>query len=523
MQPMFAVDLDEEALSPGAEVCVPGPELHLYRPALLPRRRYWRSFLASVALHCAVIFGLPPLLDLLPESDAEASRRLLRAMRPLEIRIPDRLYLPTPPPKPQEPRASRPRPKPEPKPIELARADLPPQPKPAREPLQAPPKRFEPPRNVRRVDADLTLIQPHLPPDLPLAAQVKLPQLVLLSGPVLPRPAPRRFVEPGRSADPAVAPRLDAPPPLAAPNDANPDLRISSMLAGPESALLRLPRPNVPVRKFQPPAPLPTGRGASVSPTLGEPVDVLAISSDPAPLADRVTIPLGNQIGRLPALPAYNETASSGIAGAKAAGSGSGGSSSGGGPGGSGGAPAKAGDLAEFAKALAALPERYAVPIRMEHPANAVFDVVVMQSGADPAFAESAGVLSGQPVYTVYLRVGAPKAWVLQYCVPKEAAAAPKVIGGAVNIGSPSPVKAPFPLVTLLPPVTMLPRTGYIIVHGSVDAQGQFRDLEVVRAPNPRMKELILPELGKWHFRPAVRDGAPIAVEILLAIPPQDV
>jgi len=132
-------------------------------------------------------------------------------------------------------------------------------------------------------------------------------------------------------------------------------------------------------------------------------------------------------------------------------------------------------------------------------------------------------VLSGQPVYTVYLQVGAPKAWVLQYCLPREAASAPKVVGGAVNIGNPSPLKAPFPLVTLLPPVTMLPRSGYIIVHGSLDTQGQFKDLVVVRAPNAAMKELIMPELLKWHFRPAVRDGAPIAVEILLAIPPQDV
>jgi hypothetical protein len=96
-------------------------------------------------------------------------------------------------------------------------------------------------------------------------------------------------------------------------------------------------------------------------------------------------------------------------------------------------------------------------------------------------------------------------------------------VGGAVNIGSPSPIKAPFPLVTLLPPVTMLPRAGYIIVHGSVDAQGQFKDLTVIRAPNAKMKELIVSELAKWHFRPAVRDGAPVVVEILLAIPPQDV
>jgi hypothetical protein len=476
----------------------------------------------SVLLHCLLIFGLPSLIDLLPESDAEATRRYLQAMRALEIRVPDRLYLPPLPPKPEEPPVSSPKRKQERAPTEVAKAELPPPAaKPAPAPPRAPAKPFQPPRNVRRVDADQTLIQPHLPPDLPLAAQVRLPQLVLLSGPALPRPAPRRFVEPGKSADPAVAPRVDAPPQLAAPGNANPELKIDSMLAGPATALLRLPRPNVPVRKFQAPAPIPTGRGASVSPTLGEPVSLLALSPSPAPLEERVTVPLGNQIGRLPSLPAFPDAAT-GSTGTGIA-TGATGRASGAGTGVAGSGAGSGAELTEFARALAALPERYASPIKIEHPANAVFDVVVMQSAADPSFSESAGVLSGQPVYTVYLQVGAPKAWVLQYCIPKESAPPPRIVGGAVNIGSPSPIKAPFPLVTLLPPVTMLPRAGYIIVHGSVDAQGQFKDLTVIRAPNAKMKELIVSELAKWHFRPAVRDGAPVVVEILLAIPPQDV
>ncbi len=92
-----------------------------------------------------------------------------------------------------------------------------------------------------------------------------------------------------------------------------------------------------------------------------------------------------------------------------------------------------------------------------------------------------------------------------------------------VNIGNPSPLKAPLPLVTVLPPVTMLPRNGYIIVHGSLNATGQLTNLVVMRAPNAKMNDMILAELGKWQFRPAVRDGAPVTVEILLAIPPQDV
>ena len=505
--------------SPLAVKTAPLPELKFFQPPLLQRRPYWRSFITSAALHCACIFGLPPLMDLLPESDAEALRRHMQAMRPLEIRVPDRLYLSALPP--EQPEKQPPRPEQPPEPKQVAKADMIQPPVPPVKPLRLPPRQFRAPANVRKANSDLTLLQSHLPPELALTVQVKLPQLVLMSGPVLRRPTPKRFVEPGRSAAPAVAPRVDAPPQLAPSGKNDPDLRINDMLAGAEMAKLRLPRPNVQARKFQAPSPLPTGRGASVVPTLGEPINILALSSDPALLQERLTVPLGNQIGRLPALPGFTQAPSASPQ-PKGPGDGKGAASASGSKGGGGASGAEAG-MGEFAKALAALPARYATPIKVEHPANAVFDIVVTQSSNDPAFTESAGVLTGQPVYSVYLQVGAPRAWVLQYCVPRETAPSPQVMEGVVNIGNPSPLKAPMPLLTVLPPVTMLPRNGYIIVHGSLSASGQLTDLVVMRAPNAKMNELILGELGKWQFRPAVRDGAPITVEILLAIPPQDV
>jgi hypothetical protein len=480
------------------EVC-PEPDAGLFQAVSFPHHNFGPGLMLSALLHCACIFGLPPLMDFLPNPQADALMRMRVEMRPLRIQIPDRLYLP--PVEPDQRRLTEPQPAPKanqtaPGP---AKIEMPAPEAPLAEAVRAAPRQFKLPQRVRKVDADQTLIQPRLPPDLPLASQVRLPQLVLLSAPSLPRPAPRRFVEPGRSSAPSVAPRIDAPPQLAAPGNPDPQLRIANMLAGPENALLRLPRPTTPVKVFQAPAPLPTGRGASVSPILGEPIDILALSANPAPLQDKVTIPLGNQIGRLADLPAYE--------------------------GGAGGDRAATGDMAEFAKALAALPLRYSTPVRIEHPVNASYDLVVTQSGTDQVVPESAGALSGQPVYTVYLQVGAPRAWILQYCVPKEVVAAPSAAAGAVvTIGSAPPtLKAPFPLLTILPPAAMLPRNGYIIVHGFVDTSGQLKDLAVVRAPNKNIKDLILPDLGKWRFRPAVRDGAPVAVEIVLAIPQQQV
>jgi len=110
----------------------------------------------------------------------------------------------------------------------------------------------------------------------------------------------------------------------------------------------------------------------------------------------------------------------------------------------------------------------------------------------------------------------------MQYCIPKGVEDSPKVVGGTVYIGKPAPLKAPFPLVTVLPPVTAQPRTAYIMVHGFLDKGGQFKDMTVLRAPDQQVSVLLLPQLSQWHFRPATRDGVPILVEVLLAIPPHE-
>jgi hypothetical protein len=154
---------------------------------------------------------------------------------------------------------------------------------------------------------------------------------------------------------------------------------------------------------------------------------------------------------------------------------------------------------------------------RTVHPPGGVFDVVVQSSGPE-GFPESAGVLSGKPIYSVYLAVGAPKEWILQYCIPAEEAENAEVVGGVVRLGVSAPLTAPYPRTTFRPPPHHR-LGGYLMVHGFIGANGRFQDLRVLGAGDPRDNAYAIAVLEQWEFRPATRQGQPIHVEILLAIP----
>ena len=58
----------------------------------------------------------------------------------------------------------------------------------------------------------------------------------------------------------------------------------------------------------------------------------------------------------------------------------------------------------------------------------------------------------------------------------------------------------------------------YLIVHGFVGPTGKFERLAIVGESDPA-KETMLGLLQQWEFRPALKDGQPITVEVLLVIP----
>ena len=143
-------------------------------------------------------------------------------------------------------------------------------------------------------------------------------------------------------------------------------------------------------------------------------------------------------------------------------------------------------------------------------PRDGKFGVVVQGSADSARYPESSGALSGKVVYTVYLRVGMRKNWILQYCLPKSAGQA-----------SSTPVDAPWPFEMLRPDRLGDSDSDYVMVKGMLTSGGQFEQLAMVFPDNMETRDLLLASLKSWAFRPASRDGEPTAVEVLLIIPKQ--
>ena len=126
-------------------------------------------------------------------------------------------------------------------------------------------------------------------------------------------------------------------------------------------------------------------------------------------------------------------------------------------------------------------------------------------------------MLTGRPIYTVYVALGTPKDWALYFCVPGEKE--PATLGNVVKIGTATPVQAPYPTTLVRPDVAVPLFYKQVLVHGYVNASGHVENLKVVRPIKPETDQALLSSLSRWEFRPATRDGVNIGVEFVLSIP----
>ncbi len=156
--------------------------------------------------------------------------------------------------------------------------------------------------------------------------------------------------------------------------------------------------------------------------------------------------------------------------------------------------------------------------VTINRPPTGTFDAVVVQSSPVDQYPESRGLLSGRPIYSVYVSMGTARDWTLFFCVPGEK---PQSGNGPVVVLGPmgAPVKAPYPTKLLKPAIKLPSYQKYVLVHGLVNKDGKFEGLRMVRPIRPETDQALLAALASWEFRAATRDGVAIAVEFLLSIP----
>lgn len=145
-------------------------------------------------------------------------------------------------------------------------------------------------------------------------------------------------------------------------------------------------------------------------------------------------------------------------------------------------------------------------------PRDGQFGVVVVGSSPADDYQETIGLWSGRLAYTVYLRVGVTKKWIMQYSLPH--------IPGSASATVTRP-DAPFPYDIIRPSIDPDVNADAILVHGFVNTAGRFEQLAVIFPTELAEAKFLLHALQQWQFRPAMQNGQAAIVEVLIIIPDQ--
>ena len=149
---------------------------------------------------------------------------------------------------------------------------------------------------------------------------------------------------------------------------------------------------------------------------------------------------------------------------------------------------------------------------RITLPKDGQFGAVVIGASLEQQYPEIGELWAGRFAYTVYLHVGLPKSWILQYSLP--------LSEDAESAGTHTRIDPPWPYVIIRPNIP----SGSInanatMIHGYVNETGSFEGLAFVVPQELPLGRYVLDALQQWHFRPAVHAGQPAKAEVLLIIP----
>ncbi len=383
-----------------------------------------------------------------------------------------------------------------------------------------------------------TIVQLSSPPELKIPKDLRLPD-VLIGGtlPEPPKPAPAA-TPPRHASEVPVMPRIQSTP---------------SMPAAPTLALTAPPNPLPnPLLPMSPPPPPPAAPPESSKTTeasaiadLGLPVGasrasgLLSLSVEPAPATESVALPPGNRLGAFSVSPAGGKEGSpGGIAGGDARG-GSGGSvtsgdaSAGIGPGREGGGGGRSATLNEGVSIngrgeseTGVLPSLFAsglvYPVKPPGPRRAA--MVVTAGPAGGGGLQVYGLLKGGKIYTIYLPMPG-RNWVLQYCAaddPPSSHPARSAQGIEIRLDpGVVPPSAEEQFDFHRPAFWKSTPNGkdMIILRGIIREDGSVGELRVLQGLLAAVDQAALAAFSRWKFRPALRSGKPIAVQVLVGIP----
>lgn len=380
-----------------------------------------------------------------------------------------------------------------------------------------------------------TIIQPNTPPDLIIKEDLKVPNVVLGA----PSDTPKAAFK-ANDAKPTHATReisADPAPTLAA---VTPKADLTTFLPPSESTpKLAIPTsvPSAPVRSStHGDAGPPSGSGAG-SP--GEANGLMVISTDPAPPGSSLILPPGNRYGEFSLSPnggppgspggSPNGTVGGGTGGHGTGGDGSTGLGTGGGGGGGGnsGTPGMVSITGhgDGGGSGSLNPGKFTADMVYPVPVVATKlrrnSLVVSAGSIGGGGLDVYNVLHCGKIYTIYLQMPNTN-WAMQYCqktdpAAKRTAQTPSTVIHLEQGLLPPNIETQFDFKRLPVPEEKAHRK--ILLKGTLQEDGTVAGLEIFQGVMPQMDEAARLALSQWKFKPAMRNGKPIPVEILVGIP----
>lgn len=386
-----------------------------------------------------------------------------------------------------------------------------------------------------------TIVQSFSPPDLKITSDVKLPNMVVENSPDIPKPA---FPLLPSEAKPKLANRQESSEQAPSVDSAKQSASLTTLLEParlqPQMPVPRASSPVVrgPVRGGQPPAP---DEPEVETPAAG--YGLVAIGIGPPDPESEVVLPPGNRLGEFsmspagsrPGSPGGSSDGAAGGASSKVTGRGAGGDlSTGVGPGGGGGGGGINGSAGVLSISGAGTNGEghgmldpslapgmvYAVPA--DFLSKLRKNPLVVSAGPIGGGGLNVyGALQCGKIYTVFLAMPG-KNWTLQYCQQRASGATPAPANTSTVIHLepgliPPDAEERFDFQRL--PVPPEKEHKLIILKGIIRDDGAVDQVRVYQGLLPQMDEAARVALSRWKFKPALRAGKPVTLEILVGIP----